>query len=103
MEQTELEGNKLRIKDRSLLKLVEIFMNYTDGYLSDIITWNDLIPVVENIEDKGYTFKICRKRVEIDVDGEFNIYPKILCKKETKMQSVYNALIEFIKWYNKTI
>jgi hypothetical protein len=63
-------------------------------------SWDWLMPVVEKIESMGYTFKICRRRVEIDKDGEHEPFPLILAKEETKQASAYSAVIQFITWYN---
>ena len=67
------------------------------SYLSFNDEWDWIMPVVERIESMGYTFKICRRRVEIDVDGEHPPYPMILCKEKTKILSAWKACIEFIR------
>lgn len=64
-------------------------------------SWDWLMDVVEKIESLGYTFKICRRRAEIYIDGEHNPYPKFMCKQETKIKSAWLAAIIFIKWHNQ--
>ena len=65
-------------------------------YRSD---WNWLMEVVEKIESIGFTFETKKNWARITRKGE-NI---ILRWEEdkTKIEAVYNACIEFIKWYNE--
>lgn len=60
-------------------------------------SWDWLMPVVEKIESLGYTFHICRRRVEIDVDGSVAAFHLITVKAETKIQSVHAGVVTFIK------
>jgi hypothetical protein len=64
-------------------------------------SWEWLMPVIEKIEGDGYTFKICRRRVEVDKDGEHPPHPLILSKEETKIKSAYSAAVRFIQWRNR--
>lgn len=60
--------------------------------------WNWLMEVVEKIEGLGnHGFTIYRKTTNI------NGLPIELAntRKSTKIQAVYNACVEFIKWYNE--
>ena len=62
--------------------------------------WNWLMEVVEkieNIEDCG--IDIFFGSVEIYKDGRTII--KVSTKHKTKIESVYNACLDFIKWYNE--
>lgn len=61
--------------------------------------WNWLMEVVENIESNGFNFEIKKNWARISRKGE-NI---ILRWEEdrSKIEAVYNACIEFIKWYNE--
>ena len=61
--------------------------------------WNWLMQVVEKIESIGFTFETKKNWARITRKGE-NI---ILRWEEdkTKIEAVYNACIEFIKWYNE--
>ena len=63
--------------------------------------WNWLMEVVEKIEDLNYSIEINKQ--------EENDYQCLVVKKDiliqefssTKIQAVYNACVEFIKWYNE--
>ena len=61
--------------------------------------WNWLMEVVEKIESIGFTFETKKNWARITRKGE-NI---ILRWEEdkTKIEAVYNACIEFIKYYNE--
>lgn len=68
--------------------------------------WSWLMPVVDKIEtlmcfvnpDESYIVKIeSLFTVILDGDREYLIETN----GETKLQSVYNAVVEFIKWYGK--
>lgn len=64
-------------------------------------SWGDLMPVVEKIEGLGYKFQICRRRVQICEDS--GTQPHVLTvKEESKLNSVYAAVHQFIIWYNST-
>jgi hypothetical protein len=115
-----------RIKNRKKMntennKIIAEFMKYIkhtqtksyltkDGYFHDKdlkfhSDWNWLMEVVEKIE----SIKIETYKVRVDI--YFNccqINPthweqliSIYGNKETKIEAVYNACIEFIKWYNE--
>jgi hypothetical protein len=63
--------------------------------------WNWLMEVVEKIEDLSYSLEINKQ--------EENDYQCIIVKKDIivqtfsskKIEAVYNACLEFIKWYNE--
>lgn len=67
-------------------------------------SWDWLMPVVENIENKGYWVEIRSHK-----DGNrtaigfynYNVKPIANVFKEDKLSSVYLAVLEFIKWYNE--
>ena len=97
---TVIEGNKLKVS-REELSLIEKFMGYADGYLSEIITWNDLMPLVEKIH-------ILREVREILITpGKTRIW----LAKGSYIQSPHKpgnnsitecwlAVVDFIQWYN---
>lgn len=61
--------------------------------------WSMLMPIVAKLEAEGYKMEICRRRVIIRLDKPegTTLRPAIVeCKEPTKLQSVYNAVIEFI-------
>lgn len=82
-----------------------------NGYFIDALKyhedWNWLMEVVEKIEsleifDRMGRFNINTKNFDenytsfiTDKDEDF-----IQCEGETKIKAVYNACVEFIKWYN---
>jgi hypothetical protein len=99
-------------------KLIAEFMNHYENmgnlgllYHSD---WNWLMEVVEKIEAKKYfkkeiQFSITKYSVKIqslaNTDGEI-LSPCIFSAWGTyggtdKIQAVYNACVEFIKWHNE--
>ena len=82
-----------------------------NGYFIDELKyhedWNWLMEVVEKIEsleifDRMGRFNINTKNFDenytsfiTDKDEDF-----IQCEGDTKIEAVYNAVVEFIKWYN---
>jgi hypothetical protein len=63
--------------------------------------WNWLIEVVEKVESLGYelfieTFEI---RIEKYRETLFRQHTKV--SSQTKIEAVYNACVEFVKWYNE--
>ena len=69
-------------------------------------SWNWLMPVVQKInviDDYSYTIQI----MSMDVEIYKNFNNKTVFQSECKwqpdelLQSVYEAVVEFIKWYNK--
>lgn len=64
--------------------------------------WNWLMEVVERIEiDNSIEFYICQQRVNIAHNTDDSIETFIIVDiTGTKKQAVYNACVEFIKWYN---
>ena len=63
--------------------------------------WNWLMQVVEKIESLGYNIDTMKYQSSqfcgIYRDGKI-IYTNYC---ETKIEAVYNACLEFVKWYNK--
>lgn len=60
-------------------------------------SWKWLMPVVEKIESMGYSVKIIEDWCEIIGED----YDKVADFGGGKLISVYAAIVEFIKWYNK--
>jgi hypothetical protein len=79
----------------------------TNGEWSDIFypttlkfhkDWNWLMEVVEKIESLGYFFKIV-SQTSLIVDKDEKCLSLSVYRK-TKIDSTYEACLEFIKWYN---
>lgn len=64
--------------------------------------WNSLMEVVENIESLGFIFKTYGNSSTFLKKGTFN--EKIWndeFRGNSKIESVYNTCLEFIKWYDE--
>jgi hypothetical protein len=75
---------------------------HSETSLSNFATdWNWLIVAVEKIESMNYYVDIMNKAVSINNDEDMIVD---LSGKDfsTKIEAVYTAVLEFIKWYNKT-
>lgn len=80
-------------------------------------SWDWLIPVVNKIRDgKDFPSRIPNGfSLEIGLTGyttlrtkdlgkySFGFYDIVMCEKTEGIETVYKAVIEFIKWYNKEI
>lgn len=69
--------------------------------------WSWIMPVVEKIETlKGkdnWRYEVHIDSQECYVSIESNHVTDVYYREETKIESVYNTIIEFIKYYNKSI
>lgn len=77
------------------------------------ISWDWLMPVVEKIEREGYEVEISSQMEGREDDRNLvwhqdtyigdgvNIFAKGY--GDSKIKSVYMAVLDFIKWYNKTL
>jgi hypothetical protein len=93
------EGNKLKTS-KEHRQLVESFMGYADGYLSEWITWNDTMPVVEKIESMGTIIEIwlsLGRGCRIVKAGQ--ILSIANTNSNSTIEAVLLAVIEFIKWH----
>lgn len=104
---TTVENNKLIAEfmgvSKSKIEANGKVLNFANSkyntYHSD---WNVLLEVVEKIESLGnYVGIFSANTCEI----KFQCFPKIgegafIHSKESKIQSVYNAVVEFINFYN---
>ena len=68
------------------------------GQLDFHSDWNWLMQVVEKIESLGYRVTIVRHICRIDLTEEIKL---IISEDIKKIEAVYTACLEFIKWYNK--
>jgi len=93
-------------------KLIAEFLGYKNiandedkqDYLNDIVKfdsdWNWLMSVVEKIEnynDSATLFIIEDERCHVNTQNGFEIDSV----GHTKIEAVYNACVEFVKWYNE--
>jgi len=62
--------------------------------------WNWLMEVVEKIESLRNQIVIFNKTAALSNVKEPSVFNDSF-KAETKKQAVYNACVEFIKWYNE--
>jgi hypothetical protein len=58
-----------------------------------------LMAVVTKAEKEDYGFKMCRKRVEVYVDSTRELL--LYIKEDSRLNSLYKAVVEFIKLYNE--
>jgi hypothetical protein len=66
-----------------------------------VIGWSELMPVVEKIESLGpIRFMIEKNRVMV-VWAEPEYFWNSGTTSQTKLQTTYDAVTEFIKWYNE--
>jgi hypothetical protein len=67
-------------------------------------SWDWLMPVVEKIEkETPFTFNISRSQVWL-ADENYRmtaIGERIAVEADSKIEAVYLAVVQFIKWYNK--
>ena len=72
-----------------------------NGYFIDELKyhedWNWLMVVVEKIESLGYRIEIVKHICRIYLSNKETI---IISENTPKIEAVYNAVVEFIKWYN---
>jgi hypothetical protein len=71
--------------------------------------WNWLMPVVDKIEEiegvnnitEGYDVTICRHQIWIQDFDHNNVIVDLDGYDQTKIEVTFDAVVEFIKWYNK--
>jgi len=89
-------------------KLIAEFMNYADlgtegdfSYLKYHSSWDWLMPVVESMESMGYNVSIMRRCWVVVFDT--NVMKEIVSieRRASKLEVTYEAVVEFIKQYNK--
>ena len=86
------------------IKVVDVYLKNNKPitnfyYHSD---WNWLMEVVEKIESLGYWVEILGGMHNVCSIGlTNNIESFIYLDSESKIEAVYNAVVEFIKWYNE--
>jgi len=75
------------------------------GHYKFYSSWNLLMPVVDKIEELGYDTKIERNNDDdchyTEIFNMPNANDCICPDGNSKIETTYNAVIEFITWYNK--
>jgi len=93
------------MKDNILIaKFMELdYSSYTTIYeLKYHTSWDWLMPVVEKIESIGYEFTIVESRCKVSNNTDHSIKELFYIEKiGIKIDNVYDAVIQFIKQYNK--
>jgi len=92
------KANKLLYAFKNLDYRGQIWFN--ENELRFHLDWNWLMEVVEKIEKQGFIFDIKNYTTKITTGWKIGFKP-IKTDSDTKIQSVYNACLEFIKWYNQ--
>ncbi len=95
--QSTLENNKLIAEFMEVKHLYSTTRIETLKYHSD---WNWLMEVVEKIESLGNDVLITSNYIQIAYNEGEN-FIVIELEGNIKIFAVYNACVEFIKWYNE--
>jgi len=102
----EIQGNNILIA--KFLSWEYLDAPFDDWYVNKVKLNSDLkfnssfewlMPVVEKIEKDNYGFKMCRKVVEIYYDDTKEVILKT--KESCRLDSLYLAVVQFIKWHNE--
>lgn len=91
-----IEGNRL-IAEFMVERSDLLFITFSSKYHK---LWDWLMPVVEKIESMGHPCKICLSHTEFlhcHSDTMSITWPMA---GTSKIESVYDAVLTFIKWYN---
>jgi len=65
--------------------------------------WSSLMPVVEQIEELGFSFQIRKEDIIIRPTSYFGSFPLMISiVKESKIDAVHDVVVQFIKWHNKS-
>lgn len=65
-------------------------------------SWDMIMPVVEKIENIGYVFMIGKNQAGIGSSRSSGLSrdANSSVKAETKIEAVYQVVVQFIQWYN---
>lgn len=91
------EGNRL-IADFMANPTVNSPHLRSDWELEYHRSWSSLMPVVEKIESMGYKTVIMKASCSI-YNSQYNVDP---FERATKIEAIYNHVIDFILWHNST-
>lgn len=101
LKNTYMDFHKVKMskQDRNTL---EQFMEWPDGYLSEWVTWNDIMPVCERICE----IDNCADMEMVEAEGYSDLQivhnTSILCH----LKAVCERVLEFVKWvhsYNEPV
>jgi hypothetical protein len=91
---TTIEGNKLISEFMGVFyHKADYSFNAVTGYEYNV-SWDWLMPVIEKIEEKN--------TVEIKGNAVVIPYANVFVRGDSKLEAAWQAVVEFIKWYNKT-
>lgn len=112
----EFMGAKMIVENHHGINIIE----FEDKKQFDLLglkyhsSWDWLMPVVEKIESLGVNFWTVKNKVKLTIvgelarklndslyDTEFEGYDFEYYIEDTKIEAVYQAVVEFIKWYKK--
>lgn len=98
-------ADNYKVSDEDKLMILEATKYHSD--------WNWLMEIVEKIESLGANVWVVKNKVKVTIigelaqklnnslyDTEFEGYDFEYYTQETKIEAVYNACLEFIKWHN---
>jgi len=100
------ENNKIiaefmewKVVNDELLDHKGLFVQYSDEPLKFHSDWNWLMEVVEKIESLGYGMDIQTLGVHVNTfEGTKFRYNRLFLCEKSKIEAVYNACLEFIKY-----
>jgi len=98
MTQEEIDTGCILLEEFLLKGGSEI---YVQRYNQD---WCSLMPVVEKIERLGYKIEICTKYCVIVTPvgkNALKYYLNSTYSTNSKIEAVFIACVEFVKWFNK--
>lgn len=94
-----IEGNKL-IAEFMGLRWNNIPVSTKGRLMEYHSSWDWLMLVVEKIESNGYVVEIKKRWIEIRSDNEIRNIQNYIEPDQSKIEAVWLAVAEFIKWHN---
>ena len=93
------KGNKKQFTEERYFDLKNKGYYYLVSELQYHTSWDWLMHVVEKIESLGYDFEFKKQGKFTNV--RFKGIIDYNCKRYDNITAIYNAVVEFIKWYNE--
>jgi hypothetical protein len=75
-------------------ELMPVYWQFPSDFKYDT-SWDELMPVVEKIEYVGFHVLIEQNYCRIGEELDIRVWTV-----NQKIEAVYNAVVQFIKWYN---